>query len=364
MSLPDSATRLGVHLLRGTVRPSLHLGRTDHNMTTHTTSPGPRWLAPIAVAADTLIEAAVIPSFARSGPVLRSRLFGWQHVPPGALDGQVAVVTGATSGIGAALAEGMARSGMSVHLVGRDRAKLDHTLASLHDAVPGAHLHGELADFGRLDDVRALADRLSDQTDQIDVLANIAGALVHEKQTTSDGLELTFQVHVVAPFLLTNALLPLLSESRKGRVLTMSSGGMYTERLDVDQLLCPSGGFDGTTAYARSKRAQVELNKAWAQRHPVAGVGFHAMHPGWVDTPGLTSGLPGFAQRMRPLLRSAVQGADTALWLSWTDEAPAPGGEFWLDRRRRHTIALPWTRSAPGEVDRLWDAITGLVATP
>jgi NAD(P)-dependent dehydrogenase (short-subunit alcohol dehydrogenase family) len=263
-------------------------------------------------------------------------------------------VTGATSGIGEELAHGLATLGATVHLVGRDPVKLQQSAQALTASVPPDRVVAQLADLARLADVGALADRLASQVERVDVLAHVAGALVHERTMTDDGIELTAQVHVVAPFLLTSLLLPLLTATPNARVITMSSGGMYTQRLDTAALFDPPGAFDGTRAYARAKRAQVELNTEWARRFPGLDVGFHAVHPGWVETPGLRASLPAFASRMQPLLRSTAQGADTARWLAWTPEATAPGGEFWHDRRRRRTVYLPGTAPPAGERDRLW----------
>ncbi len=315
----------------------------------------------VARVIDSLIEASVVGSFSRLGPPTRERLFAWDDAPAESLDGRTALVTGATSGIGAALASDLVDLGATVHLVGRDEHRLRELAAQLRSRHPGATVVEHRVDFGHLAEVRRLAEALKEMCTHLDVLAHVAGALVHDRHLTGDGIELTVQVHVAAPFLLTTELLPLLKASGDARVITMSSGGMYTERLDLDDLIRPQGTFDGTTAYARAKRAQVELNAAWAQRHPCAGIGFHAMHPGWVDTPGLRAGLPGFAKRLAPVLRTPRQGADTATWLAWTPEATAPGGLFWLDRQPRHTIALPWTRTPDGEVDRVWDAISHLV---
>ena len=172
---------------------------------------------------------------------------------------------------------------------------------------------------------------------------------------TVDDLELTAQVHVVAPFLLTTLLLPLLRASADARVIFVSSGGMYTRRLDVDALEHPPEPFDGVRAYANAKRAQVVLTGLWA-RHPAGrGISFHAMHPGWADTPGVQESLPGFRRVMRPLLRSAEQGADTMAWLAAAPEARESNGAFWLDRRPRATTVFPWTRTPEGEAERLWN---------
>ena len=115
--------------------------------------------------------------------------------------------------------------------------------------------------------------------------------------------------------------------------------------------------YEGTTAYARVKRAQLVLNHEWARRVDPASVVFHAMHPGWADTPGVRSSLPGFYRVMRPLLRSARQGADTAVWLAAAPEATQTSGDFWLDRHRRWEHKAPWTRPKDAEADqaRLWD---------
>ena len=86
-----------------------------------------------------------------------------------------------------------------------------------------------------------------------------------------------------------------------------------------------------------------------------SGISFHAMHPGWADTPGVQESLPVFRRVMHPLLRSAEQGADTMAWLAGAPEACAANGAFWLDRRPRATSVLPWTHTPEGEAERLWN---------
>ena len=109
-------------------------------------------------------------------------------------------------------------------------------------------------------------------------------------------------------------------------------------------------------AYANAKRAQVELAAALAAREGSGRVAFHAMHPGWVDTPGLRESLPRFARLLGPILRTPRQGADTMAWLALDAGAgvdSATSGSFWLDRRQRVTTVLPWTRTVATERDRL-----------
>jgi NAD(P)-dependent dehydrogenase (short-subunit alcohol dehydrogenase family) len=167
-------------------------------------------------------------------------------------------------------------------------------------------------------------------------------------------LELTAQTHVVAPFLLTARLLGLL-EASGGRVITVTSGGMYSSGLYLDRLTAPEAeGFDGVKAYARAKRAQVVLNEQWAARFGGSGVTFHAMHPGWADTAGMRSTLPGFQRLMGPILRSPAQGVDTTLWLASADQPRRTNGELWLDRHRRRTVHLPGTAVSAAEATRLW----------
>ena len=109
---------------------------------------------------------------------------------------------------------------------------------------------------------------------------------------------------MVAPFLLTTLLMPALLDAAPSRVITVSSGGMYTERLDLATLQLPASRYRGVTAYARAKRAQVALSREWARRLAGTGVAFHAMHPGWVDTPGVAAALPGFRASARSCGRS------------------------------------------------------------
>jgi len=312
-----------------------------------------RWFA------DAALEVSVVGSFSRVGFAARRVLFNWDAEPTADMTGEVVVITGATGGIGFAAAHAFAARNAEVWLVGRDPARTEMARRRILVVVPDARMTTATADLARLDDVRELADRVRSDTRRLDVLVHNAGALTHELVCTEDGLELTAQVHVVAPFLLTAALLPLLTATPSARVITVSSGGMYTHALNLDTLAEPSTPFDGVDAYANAKRAQVVLNERWAQQFRADDVIFHAMHPGWADTPGVQTALPRFRAFMRPLLRSPEQGADTIVWLA-SDPAPlGVNGAFWLDRVRRLTNPLPWTRTTPQAASELWDWCAG-----
>jgi dehydrogenase/reductase SDR family protein 12 len=304
---------------------------------------------------DRALECTVVGSFSRIGFSARRALFNWDASPEADLHGRVVVVTGATGGLGLAAAHLLARRGASLFLVGRDAERTKDARASVIRDSPGAQVKFVVADLADLDAVRRAAAELQASSPRVDALIHNAGALVSTLQRVNGGHERTAQVHVVSPFLLTTLLLPALRAGDGARVISVSSGGMYTRRLDIDALDTPREPFDGVRVYANAKRAEVVLNEQWA-RHPAGrGIHFHAMHPGWADTPGVRASLPRFRRIMRPILRTPEQGADTMAWLAGTDEALDSNGAFWLDRRRRATNFVPWTRTIEGDGERLWD---------
>lgn len=299
---------------------------------------------------DTALDRSVVLGFSSVGPAVRRRLPGWPADPaPGSLTGKVAAVTGATSGLGLATARGLAALGATVHLVVRDEEKGRRVRDELFAAVPGASVVVDRCDLGDLDDVRALGERLAGGLDRLDVLVHNAGAMPAERTESPQGHELTMSLHVLAPVLLTDLLAPVLTDD--ARVLFVTSGGMYGQRLVEDDLEYERGDYSPTTAYARSKRLQVELLPLLQLRWAPASV--YATHPGWADTPGVQTSLPRFRRVMRPVLRDADGGAETTVWLAATEPAPE-GGTLWHDRRQRPFHLLPTTRPRPGAVDDAW----------
>jgi NAD(P)-dependent dehydrogenase (short-subunit alcohol dehydrogenase family) len=313
---------------------------------------------------DRAFEVAVVPSFSRLGPVVRSRLEHWGTPPR--LDGALALVTGATSGIGLACATELARLGARVHLVGRDERRGAAARRSVLEAgASEAVLH--LADLSEPTEVADLAAALAGQGSWTAVV-HAAGALLARYGCNSAGRELTVATGVLAPHVLMCTLAPKLA--RGANVVLVSSGGMYTQPFDLAALELPRPAYRGAVAYARAKRAQVLLARAWAPRLAPLGAAAWSAHPGWAATPGLRSGMPVFYRLLQPVLRSSEQGAGTVVWLAAGGAAGAPAGAFYHDRRPRGEARWPVShpyRSGPSgvaEAEELFRWCVGATATP
>lgn len=304
---------------------------------------------------DSLLDAAVVPGFSRIGFALR-RI---RPVRIG-MDGRTVLVTGATGGIGRAAALALAGLGARIVAIGRNEEKLAAMRRDI-EAVGGS-VRVERADLSLVADVRALADRLLADGDRIHVLVNNVGVLLPERRETPEGFETTFATNLLGQFVLTEALVPLLegTEDDPGRVVTVSSGGMYAVPLEVDRLESRED-YRGALAYARTKRAQVVLAEEWADRLADRHIVSNAMHPGWADTAGVDASLPLFHTLTAPVLRTPEQGADTIVWLAADPEAARHTGLFWHDRRPRPTNRLRSTRTRASERDALL-ALLGRIA--
>jgi len=304
---------------------------------------------------DRVLEASVVGSFTRIGPAVRRRLFDWEPLAAHRMDGKVAVVTGATSGLGLVTATELARLGSRVVLLVRD-AERGRRVSNVIGATAGS---GEVivveVDTGDLEGIRRAAAALNNLA-AIDVLIHNAGALSATRKVSPQGVEQTVAAQLVGPFLLTHVLGAQLRK-RPSRVIFVTSGGMYTEPLRVEALEMSTADYDGVTAYARVKRAQVSLVERWASRLQHLGITMTAMHPGWADTPGVRASLPTFRRVVGPLMRTPSEGADTILWLASAPGAGTPPGSLWLDRRPRSAHRLSRTRRSDTDAERarLWE---------
>lgn len=316
----------------------------------------------MAAFLDGAMDALVVPGFSRIGYAVRSRAFA--PLSGMSLVGKTVIVTGHTSGLGLAAAKQMRAMGADLVLIGRDATRSTKAGDDVRGVSGAGSVDVMVADMGDLHAVDAVASAIVAKRTRVDVVVHNAGALLKTRERTAVGHDLTLAVHVYGPFLLTQRLLPLLAASR-GRVVTVASGGMYAAPLPDfgrgHSLELPDEKYDGTRQYAIAKRAQVTLNEMWAAAPEATGVAFHAMHPGWADTPGVASSIPVFRTVTRPILRTADQGADTISYLAVAPENDLGTGGFWCDRARRPIHRLGSTRRAdtPEARRALWERVQG-----
>lgn len=312
-----------------------------------------RFDPPRADRGTALADKLVVPGmlgFTRFG--YRSARSRWNPVSAYLQDRHM-VITGATSGLGLATAEVLAARGAELTLVARDAGKARHVAQDLRRRFGNRRIHVELAELSLLEEVRDLAARLLKKGKPIDVLVNNAGALINPRTETAEGLEKSLALLLLSPYVLTESLYPLLARAAEergpARVVNVLSGGMYTQKIHVDDLQSEQGAYSGSVAYARAKRGLMILTEEWARRWARDGIVANAMHPGWADTPGVLAALPVFHRVTERVLRAPEEGADTIVWLAAATEAGKVSGEFWLDRQPHPKHVLPGTRETAAE---------------
>lgn len=298
-----------------------------------------------------VVDPLIVPSFDRTGFRIHSLAFRDDDLAVD-LRGRRCLVTGANSGIGLATALALAERGADLVLLCRNEERGGRAVSQIRERARGGDVRLERVDLADLESVRAAGERLA--SEPVDVLVHNAGVLPEERVETPAGLELTLATHVVGPFLLTTLLRERLEASRDGRIVWVSSGGMYTRRLVVDDLQWRRRPYDGVLAYAETKRAQVVLAELWAEALRGSSVKVNAMHPGWADTPAVRSSLPRFHAVTRQILRTPAEGADTVVWLAASESAKSYSGRFFFDRAPRRTHLLPWTRESGADRRALW----------
>lgn len=268
--------------------------------------------------------------------------------------GKHMVVTGATAGLGFSTAQELAKRGAQLTLVVRDEKKAQDTVARLIHETGNTDIQYEIADLSRMVEVDALILRMLEGGRPVDVLINNAGALFNPRQETSEGLEKSYALLLLSPYRLTQGIKPLLLKASAPRVINVVSGGMYSQKLDVDTLLnTDCENYSGSAAYAKEKRALMVLTQEWARDWAEEGIVVNAMHPGWADTPGVQDALPLFRKITKSVLRSASEGADTIVWLAVASEAARSSGQLFLDREVRPAHLLKKTMETEGEPAKL-----------
>lgn len=256
------------------------------------------------------------------------------------LEGQVALVTGATSGIGREIALGLARRGATTVVVGRGPDRAARTAAEISRVSGNPKVESlRVDDLALLAGVRELAATTLDRYPSLHILVNNAGAFFRRREVTSDGLERTFALNVMAPYLLTTLLAPRLVASAPARVVNIASAAERSARIDFADLQFERRRYAGFGVYGSTKRELIWLTREFARRLATRGVSVNAVHPGYVRSGfGLNNG-GGTAIAMRIIgrlfARSIERGADTPIHVCASPELAGVTGEFFSDRKSR-----------------------------
>jgi len=322
-------------------------------------STAPRAEVWLGRALSRVVDPFIVSSFDRTGFRIHSLSFRPEDLDVD-LSARRCLVTGANSGIGYETALALADLGAEVVLLCRNQERGEEAVERVRQQTGSSRVSLEVVDVSDLTSVRAAAVRLASAP--VDVLVHNAGVLPDERIETRDGLELTFATHVVGPFLLTRLLQSSLEKAPDARVIWVSSGGMYTRRLSVEDPNWTRRTYDGVVAYAETKRAQVVLSELWADELRGSAVVVNAMHPGWADTPAVKSSLPLFHRVTRHILRTPAEGADTVVWLAACPRARERTGRFFFDREERRTHLLPFTGESEENRRALWSLCERLSA--
>jgi NAD(P)-dependent dehydrogenase (short-subunit alcohol dehydrogenase family) len=267
------------------------------------------------------------------------------------LDGKVAIVTGANTGIGKATARGLAELGANVILACRDLAKAEAARVEIRDSTRNDAVEVMHLDLADTRSVRDFASAFARKSARLDVLVNNAGVFVRRRATTAQGFEMTFGVNHLGTFLLTRELLPILEASKPSRIVVVSSKLHYRARMEWDDLAFEQGTYNGSIAYNQSKLANVLFTNALARRLHDKGVTVNAVHPGVVATE-LTRDYPKLLVKLFQLFTlSPEAGSKASLHVATAPELATKTGAY-FDRSKEMSASKMALDEAAQE--KLW----------
>ena len=282
----------------------------------------------------------------------------------GPMTGRTVLVTGATSGIGKATALGLAARGAHLAITGRDSGRTEAAAREIR-AAGGGQVDVFVADLSSRSEVRRLAAEVLQRLPRLDVLINNVGGYWNTRRVTADGLEHTFALNHLAPFLLTNLLLDRLKDTAPARVVTVSSHAHAGGRMDFDDLQ-GARSYSGARAYNQSKLANVLFTYELARRLRGTSVTANALHPGVVRTSFGAEG-PAGVQRLlvpliRPFMKSPAQGAATSIHLASAPELEEVTGRYFANSAPRTSSGPSYDQAAASRLWRMSAGPAGLTA--
>lgn len=275
------------------------------------------------------------------------------------MTGKTVLVTGGTGGIGLATAAGLAGLGARVGIVGRDEGRARAAAERIRTA--GGDVDVFTADVSSRREVQRLAEQVLAAYPRLDVLVNNVGGYWATRHATEDGLERTFAVNHLAPFLLTHLLLDRLRSSAPARVVTVSSGAQAMGRIDFDDLQGVRS-YSGQRAYNQSKLANVLFTYELARRLEGSGVTANVLHPGVVRTAFGQEDSRGWMRLMlpvvRPFMKTPERGAETSIYLAAAPEVEGVSGRYFANSRAKTSSRASYDTAA---ARRLWEVSAGLL---
>ncbi len=277
------------------------------------------------------------------------------------MTGKTVLVTGGTGGIGKAAATRLASMGARVGITGRDRTRAERAAATIDNESGSSAVDVFVADMSSQAEVRRLADEVLATYPRLDVLLNNVGGFWSHRHVTADGLEHTFALNHLAPFLLTSLLWDRLIASAPARVVTVASGAQGLGKIDFEDLM-GERKYSGQSAYNQSKLANVMFTYELARRLEGTGVTATVLHPGITNT-AFSAEDPSRAFAplvavMRPFMKSPARGADTPVYLASSPDAEGITGRYFANRKAKSSSASSYDIAA---CDRLWQVSADLV---
>ncbi len=262
------------------------------------------------------------------------------------------LITGATDGIGKIAAQRLADLNAEVLIHGRNSAKVNSVVEEIKSKSGNNKIKGFTADFSSIAEVRGLANELTAEYKELDILINNAGVGFSDKGKSIDGYELRFAVNYLAPFLLTNLLLPLLKNASPARIVNVSSAGQYP--LDFDDLMSEKK-FDGVNAYRRSKLALIMFTIDLAEQVKNHSITVNSLHPGtYLNTNMVRSA------DIKPW-GEPESGADAEIYLALSDELDGVTGKYFNVKKEAEADHQAYDAAARKRLHETALKLTGLV---